>query len=285
MAELDKFYTNKIVAKNCVDILNSLFTLQNEMFLEPTAGNGVFLPYLPQYEAYDLKPENPLIKQQDIFTLIPNRQDYVVIGNPPFGKRSKLAIKVFNTVAKYSNIIAFIVPASFMKYRVQHELDSNFKLVHSNVLPKNSFLDRNKVYDVNCVFQIWVKENSKFDIYPDNRITKAPSVTHNDFKIWQYNNTPGTMKYIDEDWTYAVFRQGYKDYTKLFTQKDKQIVKDYMTGANNNGKKSQMFFIKVLNSEADERIKKLDFNVLALKNTSTPGFGKADFIKFYEENL
>lgn len=284
MAELDKFYTNKTVAKNCVDILNSLFSLRNEMFLEPTAGNGAFLDYLPQYEAYDLKPENDNIIQQDIFSLIPNRFDYITIGNPPFGKRSKLAIDVFNAVANYSNIIAFIVPVSFMKYRVQHELDSNFKLVYSNVLPKNSFLDRNKVYDVNCVFQIWIKENTKFDVYSDLRIKQSLKIQHPDFKLWQYNNTENTLKYINEDWTYAVFRQGYKDYTKLFTQQDRQIVYDYMTGAN-NGRKSQIFFIKPLTDKADEFVRQLNFKDLAMKNTSTPGFGKADFIKTYEEYI
>ena len=114
MAELDKFYTNKNIAKKCVDFLHALFRIDsNEMFLEPTAGDGAFLDYLDNYEAYDLKPEDKRIKEQDIFKLVPNRNDYITIGNPPFGKRSKLAIDVFNTVAKYSNIVAFIVPVSF----------------------------------------------------------------------------------------------------------------------------------------------------------------------------
>ena len=59
MAELDKFYTNKNIAKKCVDLLHTFFTVDsNEVYLEPTAGDGAFLDYLPNYEAYDLKPED-----------------------------------------------------------------------------------------------------------------------------------------------------------------------------------------------------------------------------------
>ena len=124
----ETFYTNKNIAKKCVETLHTFLTVDsNDVYLEPTAGDGAFLDFLPNYEAYDLKPEDPRISQQDIFTFVPKRTDYVTIGNPPFGKRSKLAIDVFNTVAKYSNVIAFIVPVSFMKYNVQKELDKEME--------------------------------------------------------------------------------------------------------------------------------------------------------------
>ena len=283
MAELDKFYTNKNIAKKCVDLLHTFFTVDsNEVYLEPTAGDGAFLDYLDNYEAYDLKPEDSRIKEQDIFKLVPNRNDYITIGNPPFGKRSKLAIDVFNTVAKYSTVIAFIVPVSFMKYNVQKELDKDFKLIHNWILPENSFLDRDTVYDVNCVFQIWVKENSKYDIHPNIRLTERPKIKCDDFKIWQYNATESQFKAVNEDWEIAVYRQGYKDYKKIFTQKDKAQVISEMDGSS-TGKKIQFFFIKPLNEVAKSIINKMDFEKLANRNTSTPGFGKADFVDYYNE--
>ena len=79
MAELDKFYTNKNIAKKCVETLHTFLTVDsNDVYLEPTAGDGAFLDFLPNYEAYDLKPEDPRISQQDIFTFIPKRNDYVL---------------------------------------------------------------------------------------------------------------------------------------------------------------------------------------------------------------
>ncbi len=55
--------------------------------------------------------------------------DLLVVTSDGFGKRSKLAINFFNHAAKYSEIIAFIVPVSFMKWSVQKELSSDFHLL------------------------------------------------------------------------------------------------------------------------------------------------------------
>jgi len=52
-----------------------------------------------------------------------------------------------------------------------------------------------------------------------------------------------------------------------------------MTGT----KKQQFFFIKPLTDEAEELIRTMDFNSLAARNTSTPGFGKGDFVSYYQE--
>ena len=67
MAIADKFYTKKEIAKKCVEKIFSLFNLNSEVFLEPTAGNGAFLDYLPKFEAYDLIPEDDRIVQKNIF--------------------------------------------------------------------------------------------------------------------------------------------------------------------------------------------------------------------------
>lgn len=280
MAIADKFYTKIEVAKKCVNFLKSKLSLtMEEQFLEPTAGNGVFLNFLNNYDAYDLLPENPKIKKQDIFLLKTEYKNYITIGNPPFGKRSLLAINVFNKCAEFSDVIAFIVPISFMKFNVQKNLNTNFKLVDFFFLEKNSFLDRDKDFDVNCVFQIWVKSNSKYDIFKDLRILKQPSITSSDFKIWQYNATQQSFNTINEDWEIATYRQGYKNYNEIFNQSDKDKIIKMMSG----NKKIQFFFIKPLNENSKKIILSMDFNNLAKRNTSTPGFGKADFVSYYNE--
>ena len=90
------------------------------------------------------------------------------------------------------------------------------------------------------------------------------------------------IKVVNEDWTIAVYRQGYKDYKRIFTQNDKQLVIDEMNGTI-TGKKVQFFFIKPLNEVAEAIINKIDFEKLANRNTSIPGFGKADFVEYYNE--
>lgn len=278
--ELDKFYTQPQIAKQCCDFLYSLYPkVKNKQFLEPSAGSGNFLPYLNNYIALDIKPENDKIIKQDFFTWVPPHNNFITIGNPPFGSRSKLAIQFFNYAAKFSDIIAFIVPVSFMKWSVQKELDNNFSLVDYFYLPEESFLVNNSPYGVRTLFQIWVKKNSEYDNKVNKRLLSSPPISHNDFKIWQYNATPEALPTVEEDWEIATYRQGYHDYNELFSRKDYEYIKEKMTAQ----RKQQFFFIKPLTDEARKIILSMDFNLLAERNTSTPGFGKGDFVNYYLE--
>ena len=275
MAIADKFYTKKEIADKCFLLLKNTLNLNGEeLFLEPTAGNGVFLSNLKNYEAYDLIPEDSRIKQLNIFDFNSNKK-YITIGNPPFGKRSKLAINIFNYISKFSDVIAFILPVSFQKYGVQKELNKDFKLIKFEYLPEYSFLDREKDYDINCVFQIWVRND--YNNMKDLRIKKSPPISNEDFEIWQYNATPESFNCVDKGWELAVYRQGYKDYNKKFFQTDKQEIIEEMK------KNIQFFFIKPKTNKSRKIIYSMDFKNLAARNTSTPGFGKADFVSYYLE--
>lgn len=51
--KLDKFYTKPIIAEQCVNFLKEKLALTgDETYLEPSAGAGSFLAYLPQYTVY-----------------------------------------------------------------------------------------------------------------------------------------------------------------------------------------------------------------------------------------
>lgn len=277
---LDKFYTKTEIAKSCYEVLVNLLPIDDMVFLEPSAGNGSFLPFLKQYEAYDIAPESPLIIKQDFLQFNPNKIDYITIGNPPFGKRSKLAIDFFNHASLFSSVIAFIVPVSFMKWNVQKNLNKSFKLIYYEYLPPNSFLDKEKEFSVRTVFQIWAnKQFSLANDYEDLRMKKSPPIQHPDFLIWQHNATVESRKYVDEDWEIATWRQGYKNYNELFYKESHyDEIKDMVYNTN-----LQFFFIKPLTNEARVIIQKMDFNALAERNTSTPGFGKGDFVSYYVE--
>ena len=277
---LDKFYTQTNVSKQCYDwLLEDFVNLEEELFLEPSAGNGSFLNYLKKYIALDIVPEDSRIIKQDFLQYTTDQKNFITIGNPPFGSRSKMAVNFFNKAATMSEIIAFIVPVSFMKWNVQKQLDKNFALHNFYYLEPESFTVNNKPYAVRTVFQIWVKKNSKYFKNIDLRLTQQPPISHSDFNIWQYNATPESVKYIEENWKYATYRQGYNDYNKIFTRNDYNYIKEKMTGK----KKQQFFFIEPLTKEAENIILNMDFNSLAERNTTTPGFGKGDFVSYYDE--
>lgn len=208
-----------------------------------------------------------------------NKTNFITIGNPPFGNRSKLAIDFFNKASTMSNVIAFIVPVSFMKWSVQKNLNSQFALHSYIYLEPESFLSNGEPYSVRTVFQIWVKKGSEYDNGINLRLVKTPPISHPDFKIWQYNATPEAVKCVDEDWKYATYRQGYHDYNQIFTRADYSHIKEKMTSM----KKQQFFFIKPLTEEAEKIILNMNFNALAERNTATPGFGKGDFVSYYME--
>lgn len=276
----DKFYTQPEMAKECYNFLTNTITIEADaIYLEPSAGDGSFLNYLPNYVALDIKPEDDRIIEQDFLKYTTDKTDFITIGNPPFGNRSVLAIDFFNKAATMSEVIAFIVPVSFMKWNVQKHLDMSFALIDYFYLPFNSFLDEGKEFGVRTVFQVWVKKDSKYDTGINLRLTKQPPISHEDFQIWQYNATAEAVRFIEEDWKYATYRQGYYDYNEKFNRDDYDLIKDKMTGT----KKQQFFFIKPLTDEAEQIINSMDFNSLAERNTSTPGFGKGDFVSYYTE--
>ena len=277
---LDKFYTQKEVAKKCFNFLSEKLKIKKEVeFLEPSAGNGSFLDLLENYTALDIMPEDERITKQDFLKYETDKDNYITIGNPPFGNRSKLAIDFFNKASLVSEVIAFIVPVSFMKWNVQKNLSNDFALIDFIYLEPESFLSNGEPYSVRTVFQIWVKKNSKYDNGKNLRLTKQPPTSHKDFNIWQYNATPEAVKFVEENWKYATYRQGYYDYNQIFTRKDYEHIKEKMTGT----KKQQFFFIEPLTEEAEKIILNMDFNALAERNTATPGFGKGDFVSYYTE--
>jgi len=84
----------------------------------------------------------------------------LVIGNPPFGRVSSLAIKFFNYSATWANVIAFIIPRTFRKISVQNKLDNMFHLVYDEEISNNPCCFSPQMM-VKCCFQIWEKKNKK----------------------------------------------------------------------------------------------------------------------------
>ena len=180
---IDKFYTSPIIVNECMKLIKQKINIQEtDLCIEPSAGNGSFINGIKSlfnhHKFYDLEPENDEIIKQDYLeydytTIIkePNSKVHV-IGNPPFGRQSSLAIKFIKKSCEYCDSVSFILPKSFKKDSLKKHYPPNFHLIYEYDLPNNSFIVDKKEYDVPCVFQIWIKKNQ-------NRTIKKKNVESN----------------------------------------------------------------------------------------------------------
>jgi hypothetical protein len=159
----DQYYTCASVAKHCVKRIVYLVTNGSTyQWIEPSAGNGVFLKCLPDsYDkvGIDLDPKCADILKGDFLTWQPTTQKpRIFFGNPPFGRQGSLAKKFIQHSATYGTIIAFILPRSFVKPSMSRSFPPLFHCKHTEELGKDAFEVNGKPYSVPCVFQIWIKE-------------------------------------------------------------------------------------------------------------------------------
>lgn len=277
----DQFYTKSEVAGACwTHFTNTLLTLNRNLsdlfFVEPAAGTGAFYKLLPSKKRFgiDLVPKYKDVKSQDFFkvTDLPSApQDTVIIGNPPFGKRGKLAIAFFNHAARLADIIAFIVPVNFRKFTTHKQLEPSMRFISKLPLPRDAFyLHTGKSYSVNTEFQIWTRLAS---LHPDMRQYKPLPICHQDFQMWQYNNTREALKVFQNPFDFAVPCQGWQDYSRRETD-EKQCEKS-----------KQWILLKAKNPTVLARLMEINYEHLALEcATAVPGFRKGDLVKAYTEN-
>ena len=171
---IDKYYTSPSVVTKCIQNLKENIVISNnDLLIEPSAGNGSFINDLLSISCncffYDIKPEHPLIKEQDYLEFnvntFKNQTNKIhVIGNPPFGRQSSLAIKFIKKSATFCDYISFILPKSFKKNSMQKHFPLDFHLIFEQDIEENGFLVEDKVYDVPCVFQIWQRKGENRNV-------------------------------------------------------------------------------------------------------------------------
>ena len=178
---LDQFYTKPEIAKRCCDLMD---LNKYDTILEPSAGTGVFLDFLPpeKTKGIDIEPKREDIEQYDYFKY--KGTESLVIGNPPFGRVSSLAIKFFNHSATFTDTIAFIIPRTFRRVSIQNKLDLNFHLVEDLELPTGSFEPASM--KAKCCFQVWERKDIK-------RTKVELAMTHPDFEVVSYITINGKV--------------------------------------------------------------------------------------------
>ena len=179
--ELDQFYTNPKVAKAFVDEIDRVYGFDNfDHIIEPSMGEGFIYQYLPPEKriGLDIEKNHPDCIEGDFLKWLPAKAGIesnplllqnpriMFVGNPPFGRNSSLATDFFNHAAKFSDVICFIIPRTWMKWSVHRQLHPEFGLYYNAILPDDSFIYQGNPYTVKCVAQCW----SKFDPNPESDI-------------------------------------------------------------------------------------------------------------------
>lgn len=180
---LDKFYTVPSVSKECLRILSDFYPWNSwDLIVEPSAGNGSFFLQIPSDKkiGLDIAPEHSSLRKQNFFefSLDSSLQKVLVLGNPPFGRVSSLALKFFNHAASFASVIAFVLPRTFRRISLQNKMNPLFHLVHDSDIPLEPC-----AFDppmrAKCCFQIWEKKSVA-------RVPMTLSTTHSDWTFVSY---------------------------------------------------------------------------------------------------
>ena len=179
----DSYFTTQKTAQKCMDIVNRLIPDNNYMYIEPSAGEGVFYNLLPKncrigIELHDRK--RPEFIQSDYLTWYPTEtHNYVVVGNPPFGMRGAIALAFINRSLLFAEYVAFVLPMSFHSNGKGSNMKrvKNGHLIHSEVLYGESFFspDNNKEIKVNTLFQVW-KKGDGAGIFPEYDVSDYAAI-------------------------------------------------------------------------------------------------------------
>jgi len=168
---IDKFYTRNTVVELCMGLVNANLQIhpQNDVIIEPSAGNGSFIAGIKSitnhFKFYDVEPENEEISKQDYLTydysaLKNDFQKIHIIGNPPFGRQSSMAIKFIKKSCEFCDSVSFILPKSFKKNSLKKTFPLQFHLISEIDLPDKAFLVNGNEHHVPCIFQIWEKKQN-----------------------------------------------------------------------------------------------------------------------------
>jgi hypothetical protein len=166
----DQYYTKQTVAQKFVEmILSRVPEARSYQWIEPSAGNGVFLKSLPEgidAIGLDIDPKGTGILNHDFLTWTPtSRKPRIVFGNPPFGRQGSLAKAFVKHACSFAEIVAFILPRSFQKPSMVSSIPKHFHCLVCENIEERAFEVNGEAYDVPCIFQIWKKlETNRPDV-------------------------------------------------------------------------------------------------------------------------
>lgn len=178
--ELDKYYTPIELANHCWDIVDKVIDISKNItrIIEPSCGNGSFCHWRIKPDIMiDIKPECEGAIKEDFLTYqLTYKSGTLVIGNPPYGDKLKLARDFYNKSITIADYIGFILPIT--------QLDNTtsfykFDLVYSEDLGMRNYSG----VELHCCFNLY----------------KRPQWGVNDFEKQSFK---GITFYRQDRWNY-----------------------------------------------------------------------------------
>lgn len=252
---LDKYYTPSDLAEYCVKKTKEVIGVENiTEWLEPSAGAGVFLPYLGNnYLAFDIEPEAENIEQKNYLELdLPYVKGRCVIGNPPFGRSNNLTVAFFKKAIEQADYIAFILPVSQYK--------NNIRLYHFDMVYSEKLKDlpySGKI--LKCCFNIYKRPKE---------LNKKPNYNLDDITIKEHHSTRNPISFNNKLHDFRMCAWGAAMGTEVFENK---YALEYCIKVNDETKKEDV--IKCLRN-ADWK-----------NNISTPNLCKWQVLKYLKEQI
>jgi hypothetical protein len=257
--ELDQYYTDPVYAQHFFDVVKQNVDINDcDILLEPSAGTGSFYNILDINKriGLDLDPKASGVIKTNFFDWMPpiGKKIYT-IGNPPFGKNANLAVKFFNESAKFSDVIAFVIPRTFRKASLINRLNKHFHLVYDETVPDNSFIFNGSPYNVWCCAQIWVRKSEKRD--------KVETLKLSELRKWFTITEP-----VDSD--FAIQRVGGK--AGIIRLEDRI-----------NFSKASHYFIKSHHPDVLKIFKLIDFNQVKFNTAGNPSISPSELANLWLE--
>lgn len=148
----EEYYTRPQDASRLYDEVIRRYGIDFDLFIEPSCGMGAFLNLMPPNK----KGIDILFGVDFLEWEFPKGKN-IAIGNPPFGRRGKIAMKFLNRCAEHCEVVAMVLPSIFSKYTFINRVHPKMHLVYET--PVTEFVTPSgDPYPVNCVFQIWKKD-------------------------------------------------------------------------------------------------------------------------------
>ncbi|TPG22757.1 SAM-dependent methyltransferase [Sphingomonas koreensis] len=166
--KLDQYYTRLDVAVHFFGVLQRYFDPASFQMVEPSAGDGAFFRLtLPGSLGYDLEPKYAGIRTADFLEVtVGGDRPICIVGNPPFGQNSSMAVKFFNHAAREASVIAMIFPSTFRKGSIQNRLDPAFHVLYQETVPKDAFRFEGRLHNVPATFMIWERRTEPRNPWP-----------------------------------------------------------------------------------------------------------------------
>lgn len=261
----DAYYTPDWLAEKLFKITNDLIGEDIIKYIEPSAGNGVWLKYLNKpYVAYDINPKNTDISSQNFLLLnIQYEKGMCLIGNPPFGRCGNLMSAFIKKGMEIADYIAFILPVS--QYQNNYKF-WQFDLIYSENLGIVNF----DGYMVNCCFNIYKRPLEKKE-KPKLELEGIKLEERRTVKKGKYKER--SNQYSNENYDFRICTWGQQA-GKTIDDKNKTYAKEVA------------FWIE------DEKLREKVCHLFKTKNisdyfpqTSTPNIVQWQIVKFIKDNI